>query len=461
MKMTFAIMITCLPMLANAQAETGKGIKFEQGLTWGQILHKAKKENKFIFVDFYASWCGPCKAMDIGIYSSDKVSDIANDKFISIKIQQDKTPLDNAVIKSWYRDADSLAKEFTISVLPSLLFFSPDGKLINKVVGYQNEIGFITLLKNALTAKFGYQLLLEEYRQHSLAYKEMASLALEVKEMGSGKLADSIATNYKTNYLYTLPDSELLTTENLHFIASFSSLISSKERIFNYFYMNPAQADKMTEVGYSKRLVKFIISKEEIDDKIFLEGKSITMEPDWEKLQKSIKLKYGNEYANLLVSPSSRIAVYRKINNWKQYTALINSSIKKYRPEANGYKFANATMVGAVFQRDDWNLNSSAWDVFLHCNDESILKEALKWSDLSISVVGSDGGIYPIDQYYDTKANLLYKLGKVSEAIRVEAYAYGIAKKTAERQGQKGGGEGYLATLEKMKAGIPTWKTVK
>ncbi|MBO9572315.1 MAG: hypothetical protein J7497_08925, partial [Chitinophagaceae bacterium] len=33
------------------------GINFEVRLTWQQIKDKAKAENKFIFVDCYATWC--------------------------------------------------------------------------------------------------------------------------------------------------------------------------------------------------------------------------------------------------------------------------------------------------------------------------------------------------------------------------------------------------------------------
>jgi thiol:disulfide interchange protein len=44
--------------------DTSKGINFENNLSWEQVKEKAKAENKYIFVDCYATWCGPCKAMD-------------------------------------------------------------------------------------------------------------------------------------------------------------------------------------------------------------------------------------------------------------------------------------------------------------------------------------------------------------------------------------------------------------
>ncbi|WP_260744016.1 thioredoxin domain-containing protein [Elizabethkingia anophelis] len=37
-------------------------MKFDDG-NFSSLLAKAKKENKLIFLDAYASWCGPCKLM--------------------------------------------------------------------------------------------------------------------------------------------------------------------------------------------------------------------------------------------------------------------------------------------------------------------------------------------------------------------------------------------------------------
>ncbi len=41
--------------------DSSKVIHFENGLSWEQIKEKAKAEHKYIFVDCYATWCGPCK----------------------------------------------------------------------------------------------------------------------------------------------------------------------------------------------------------------------------------------------------------------------------------------------------------------------------------------------------------------------------------------------------------------
>ena len=51
----FSLMVSC-----KGQAPATGGIEFFTG-TWQEALDKAKAEKKLIFLDAYASWCGPCK----------------------------------------------------------------------------------------------------------------------------------------------------------------------------------------------------------------------------------------------------------------------------------------------------------------------------------------------------------------------------------------------------------------
>ena len=68
----------------NAQATTDEetdGIQFFTG-TWDEALEKAKEENKLIFLDAYASWCGPCKRMSKSVFTDEKVGEFFNANFI-------------------------------------------------------------------------------------------------------------------------------------------------------------------------------------------------------------------------------------------------------------------------------------------------------------------------------------------------------------------------------------------
>ena len=48
--------------------ENNKGIVFAEGLSWETVLQKAKQENKYIFMDCYTTWCGPCKMLAKNVF---------------------------------------------------------------------------------------------------------------------------------------------------------------------------------------------------------------------------------------------------------------------------------------------------------------------------------------------------------------------------------------------------------
>ncbi len=66
-----------------------EGMHFAQGMSWQQILAKAKKENKYIFVDCYTTWCGPCKFMAKNIFPLKETGDAVNPHYICVGIQID------------------------------------------------------------------------------------------------------------------------------------------------------------------------------------------------------------------------------------------------------------------------------------------------------------------------------------------------------------------------------------
>ena len=93
-----------------------KGTVFEKG-TLKELLAKAAKEKKYLFVDVYATWCGPC------IKLGPVVEQLA-DKYA-----------DKALVGKFNVDEDGdLPTEFGIRNIPTVLFFR-DGELKDRSVG--------------------------------------------------------------------------------------------------------------------------------------------------------------------------------------------------------------------------------------------------------------------------------------------------------------------------------------
>lgn len=91
-----------------------------------------------------------------------------------------------------------------------------------------------------------------------------------------------------------------------------------------------------------------------------------------------------------------------------------------------------------------FDMNNDAWTVFETVDDRGMLETAMKWSQ---KVIAAE----PNSNYYDTLANILYKLGKKREAISVQEKA--ISLSTAEEERTL-----FRKTLVKMKNDVPTWR---
>ena len=64
-------------------------IQFQE-LPFKEIIAKAKKEKKLVFIDAYASWCGPCKMMEKNIFPQKSVREYFNTNFINARFDMEK-----------------------------------------------------------------------------------------------------------------------------------------------------------------------------------------------------------------------------------------------------------------------------------------------------------------------------------------------------------------------------------
>ena len=123
------------------KSETAVGIQFFHG-TWTEALAKAKKENKLIFLDAYASWCGPCKAMAKNTFTNEEVGAFFNKNFINMKMDMEKST-----------EGPRLSKKFGLRAYPSLYFVNGNEEIKHNGLGYMKPTQLIELGKVALTKK--------------------------------------------------------------------------------------------------------------------------------------------------------------------------------------------------------------------------------------------------------------------------------------------------------------------
>ena len=107
-------------------ALSAQGIEFEH-TPWKEAISKAKEEGKAMFVDSYATWCGPCKRMSKDVFTKAAVGDFFNENFINLKLDMEK------------EDGISFGHKYPVSAYPTLFFLAGDGEVIHTEKGGKNE----------------------------------------------------------------------------------------------------------------------------------------------------------------------------------------------------------------------------------------------------------------------------------------------------------------------------------
>ncbi len=115
------------PFAARPAAAEGLGgelVPWDQAGDFASALARAKKAKKLVFVDFYATWCGPCKMMDRTVYSDSAVAKAAA-HFVNRKVDAEKG------------EGITLAQRYKIDAYPTLVIVDATGKEVARETGYR------------------------------------------------------------------------------------------------------------------------------------------------------------------------------------------------------------------------------------------------------------------------------------------------------------------------------------
>ena len=106
-----------------------------------QILSRAKKDQKFLLLDFYADWCVSCKEMEVNTFKNPEVSkELQN--FVLVQADVTKNSIDN----------QALLKRFGLFGPPGILIFNLNSEELSgqRIIGYMPPQRFIERLKQAI-----------------------------------------------------------------------------------------------------------------------------------------------------------------------------------------------------------------------------------------------------------------------------------------------------------------------
>lgn len=205
------IVLALLIVLTTTTIARSEGIEFFHG-TWQEALAEAARQEKPIFVDAYAVWCGPCKRMAAEVFTDAAVGDFYNQHFVNVKMDMEQG------------EGLTFRKKYPVSAFPTLFYIDYTGDLIQAERGARPADAFIALGRTALSKIDRSGQFAEAYdrgdRSPELVYNYIKALNK------AGKPTLKIANDY-------LRDQKDLTTEsNLRII--FEGATEADSKIFDW-----------------------------------------------------------------------------------------------------------------------------------------------------------------------------------------------------------------------------------
>ena len=376
MKKAFLIISIVITMALSDGYGQNRTIQFTEK-PWSEILAQAKKDNKLIFMDAYASWCGPCKWMAANIFTKDSVADYYNKTFICTHFDMEKG------------EGATLRSQYNVTAYPSLLFINSAGELVHKKVGVAPKIkDYIDLGSTARNPEECLAAYEKKYSAGNLSGDFIARYL--------GRLADAYmpATEVLQKYFATQKEDQLLTRTNWNIIYRFVTDDNSRE--FNWLlthrkdyavkYTKDSVNNKITDVFY--KLLMSMTRYSNMTDAAYYSAKK--------KIKDS-----GFEGADRIFFMSD-LGLYKIRGDNHSFVKLVYDGLDKF------------------YGNDYTMLNSIAREVVSVTDSTKYLEKAKSWAERSIKIRSEADN-------NDTYASILFKLGKKEEAIKAEKEALRIA----------------------------------
>jgi len=475
---SISIFLVCLPGLAFSQKE---GIKFDPSASWNDVIAKAKSEDKFIFVDCFATWCQPCQFMNRAIFSTKEAGEFMNEHFVNVGVQMDQTPKDLQDVRNMYEVAKFLKSNFAVEQYPTYLFFSPDGKIVHRLVGATRDAkSFIERAKEALDPDRQYYTLIDKIALHLDDSSFLGNL------LNNANITPDldIRRNIINAYLSCVKDP--FTPAKLDLV---SHVRHSTDSNFTLFYSNALKVDSIlgrrnyAEYEIAKTLFEEYVTPLFSRDSSSVDWKAVTTRllekypalseitvgllsgrfeeeilnreiiipvyeeggdnVNWRSIAKGIATRYPGFDATRMIA-REEYKFYASKEEWEKFGVAVLRYMKKYGGEVNKKE-----------------LNAISWDyVFLHCDDKHLLSAAVDWSKSTIpdsnTVAYSKSGT--TSEYIDTYANLLYKIGRREEAFYWEKKALDLSLNFSSDRYHKQLQVNFRETLRRMEQGEATWE---
>jgi thiol-disulfide isomerase/thioredoxin len=355
-----------------------QGIEF-QHVTWDEALKIAQEEEKIIFVDAYAVWCGPCKRMSKNVFTQTEVGNFYNKNFINLKLDMEKG------------EGLKFGKKYPVSAYPTLYYIAPDGKVVQTVRGAQNVERFLALGKKALA-------LVDNSEQYAEAYeKGNRDPELVLKYIKALNKAGQNSLKISNEYLRN--EKDLSSEGNLKILME--STVQADSYIFKLFTENRTKLEAL----FGKDTVNKKITsacQNTANKAVEFESRDL-MEEAFDKMKKHFPEKADE---------------FTVVNEMKYNLAF--KDVKGYLKAAK--KYTKTTVAD-----NEAELSKIAINIVQNFNGD---KKAMEFAEDCAKKAAEVSGKYDYDLTY---AGILLENGKKEQAIEVAETALEKAKKVGRK----------------------------
>ena len=373
--------LTLTALVISVFSFSQTGMKFEES-DFKTVLAKAKKENKLIFLDAYAAWCGPCKLMVKNIFPLQTVGDYYNANFVNVKIDMEKG------------EGIELAKKFKVQGYPTYLFIDGDGNEVHRTMGYVKEEDFIQFGKDALNPEGRMVSLVKRFEDGDNDPEFLKSFVMKAV------YADRDLFEKALIRLYNVNKTEELTKDDVALLQYGISSIESPT--YKIYKERKAAIEKViTPAAYTKFENNLLLSN--VYKKTYNKDSKTLDETQF--LKQAQDFLTEKEAQRALISIKGNIA-YSK----KDYAMWESLMLEKYKD------------VSAV---DANELNSVSWRFYENVTDKGALQKAILWAQESVK---KDQGYHNTD----TLAHLYSKTGDKVNAKKWATKSIELAKAEGE-----------------------------
>ncbi|REC49456.1 thioredoxin fold domain-containing protein [Chryseobacterium pennipullorum] len=374
-KIIYGISIFC-SIVISAQ----ESIQF-QDLPFKDIIAKAKKEKKLVFVDAYASWCGPCKMMEKNVFTQKEVGEYFNTSFINARFDMEKG------------EGREIASKFGVRSYPTYLFLNGEGELVSRNTGYMDAGLFVAMAQN-ISAPGNKKGSLKERFANGEKDPDFLINVMKLNSDTDYEFAKKASERYFENKKKT----EEISKEEIGLLLYF--LKSTEDNNYTTFVSRKAEITKyLPEETYNEFDAQLRLSKiveKAIDDK----NKKI----DDDYFMKTAEPLVGKEAATI------------KLNQTKLNYYELHANFPEYEKAALAY-YKDADK----FEPNE--LLRAAWVFADHVKTPSSLKKATEWAEKSVMRTENAENTYILAKLYFLTGNkdMAKNYAEMSKNIAVQS----------------------------------------